>query len=245
MTSQTPSFAGCTTYPGGTPILNGGQTSSTGIELISRDGVPHSPFEILDNNVVLSKPNSQFNASGAFVEQFQGLALGGHHYQLRANASSLPTSEWRLTVSQQALGENFETVPQQVIVQPGQIIDCPTMTISFTGPGAVAIGTYNYPMPPISGHFVFISPNNQSTERTQFRLKSTYSRVSFWYTSTLRPATAYSYDGNGNLLETRPMQLLNIPATAQMLFTVPGIRTVEIAGTLRDNLIVDNFEFVV
>ncbi len=135
MTSQTPSFAGCTTYPGGTPILNGGQTSSTGIELISRDGVPNSPFEILDNNVVVSKPNSQFNPYGVFEEQFQGLAQGGHHFQLRANSSSSPTSEWRLTV-----GAAVPSGPFPVIANPYCATLSPNEARLFvTGSGGVEV----------------------------------------------------------------------------------------------------------
>jgi hypothetical protein len=94
---QSPFFTYCTTLYGGTEIPDKGTTSSTAVEL-GGSGPPKGPFVITDKGVVVSKPNREYNLSGAFHEPIENLAPGAHYFELRTNASAPATSKWEVTV---------------------------------------------------------------------------------------------------------------------------------------------------
>ncbi len=58
-------FTQCTAYPGGTLIIRGGSTTSTGIELVG-SGTANAPFLITENNTVLARTKGN-----AFIYQCQ------------------------------------------------------------------------------------------------------------------------------------------------------------------------------
>ncbi|MFP0197554.1 Ig-like domain-containing protein [Pseudomonas sp. PHC1] len=102
MSTQNPFFSFFTTHPGGTPLNNPDITQSEGIE-IGADGPPGDPLEITDTHggtlKVLTPPDSVFNQSGRYLHQELNMLDGMHTFGLRANSSSAPFDQWKLTVS--------------------------------------------------------------------------------------------------------------------------------------------------
>lgn len=133
-----------------------------------------------------------------------------------------------------SVGENFDALPNQTINKPGQIIETPTMTISFLkgGTTVMAISETNDPQPGMIDGKYFTCQTTSGTGTARFRLdlKTPCSTVSFWHWRVQASApfpVAHFYGPTGN--ELNSFVLSSSKDTPRLeKFTAPGATRIEI-----------------
>lgn len=211
-------------------------------------GAMDTHVELFDNGVSLGKV--PVDNQGGWTKAASNLALGPHIYTAKA-ANGMPASEpWEIQV--QSDGENFDAVPD-TIISPGQKINLPTMTITFSaGRGTIGIMPFNYGY--AYSHFPAL-PGRREGQALQMNvsrvgdsqtvtldLNGVYSKVSFWhsYIETRTSATFYNADGSG-LGKVLLTYSLDVPR--QITFSGSNITKIVFVTSVNDGTLLDYFKF--
>ncbi|PIB65741.1 hypothetical protein AOA60_02970 [Pseudomonas sp. 2822-17] len=143
-------------------------------------------------------------------------------------------------------GENFDEVTETTDIRYGESIEIKGMKISVIGGTSGYVSLYRYApgIPDIPGKIEnTVLSNSNAPVVFKLEFKTSYSRVSFWYSHADNYNSATSYDERNQPLETK--YIAPPRSVQQVIFSRPGIQSIVIANTDRDAFIMDTFEFVI
>ncbi|MGX0889495.1 hypothetical protein AB7M22_001503 [Pseudomonas sp. ADAK2 TE3594] len=231
------------TTAGGTPIPQNTQTTSRDI-WVSGYGQPGA-LQLLVNGVF--KQNLTVNASGAFIEQVNGLPVGAISLTVRVNASTSPSQPWRFTITEAGGGvikEGFDSVPVSAVlpsIDSKKTIDLPTMVISHVSGGMTSPSQFGvHRSGTMDGQNLMAHVTLRESMRFRLALKFVASSMRFQYGLDYK-ATVYVYNSAGQLVEQRDItgrQTYQSAAT-----NIARIEFLMHVPTVVFNLVADNFEF--
>ncbi|MCU1737170.1 MULTISPECIES: hypothetical protein [unclassified Pseudomonas] len=230
-------------------IPDGGETMSPLVTLIGR-AAPLARVDIFDFNGPNPIETAQVEGSGAWKAPLR-LSVASHSLTARGRYGNNPISAAYTLDVVASITENFDLQPDRII-SAGQSFDIPTMRVTLLS-GPIYAGIFRVPESSstpgkVEGQALLMHTHRDSTDqagqRLRLDLKSTCSRVSFWYSYLNYPDTnVYYYDANSKLLGTKTLVYTKPSDVHQLEFAATGIRRIEVQTQRYDLFYMDNFVF--
>jgi hypothetical protein len=173
-----------------------------------------------------------------------------------ATAVVFPVRKYMVKALRPILHEDFESVPDIEIGLGQQSIETPAMSIRVvSGNAKVSVGymgTIGTDPGKVEGRVLYMAVDVGENKRLRAALefKTAYSKVGFYYSGTNAPFSAYFYDVDDRLLDSKVLPVNSpINIANRVDFSGLNIKRIEVVPGYADNLIdafrLDMFYFVV